>query len=78
MAEIIKTYLYHWYQENKLTLLILGGILGFVYYLNYQYKLNYRPKIKTKSPLESLEEELRQGKIKRLDYERKKINIMQK
>ena len=58
MIEVIKSYLYTWYLENKLTLLILGGLIVFIYYLNHQYKINYRSKIRPKTPLENLEEEL--------------------
>jgi hypothetical protein len=78
MVEIIKFYLFHWYQENKLTLIILGALLGFIYYLNRQYKLNYRPKMKVKTPLEVLEEERRRGKVNSLDYEKRKIKLLQK
>ncbi|MFH0819482.1 MAG: hypothetical protein V1892_00445 [bacterium] len=78
MIEAIKSYLYAWYLENKLTLFILGGFLFFMIYICHQYKLNFRPKIKSKTPLENLEEELRRGKINRLDYEKRKIKLMQK
>lgn len=78
MIEAIKSYLYAWYLENKLTLFILGGLIVFIYYLNHQYKINYRSKIKPKTPLENLEEELHHGKINRLDYEKRKIKLMQK
>jgi len=78
MLAIIKLYLYHWYLENKLTLIIIGGLIGFVWYLDYQYKKNYHLNIKPKSPLENLEEQLRHGKIDRLNYEKRKIKLMQK
>lgn len=77
MIAAIKTYLFNWYLENKLTLIVIGGIVGFIFYLNHQYKKNYHPKIKAKTPLETLEEELRHGKIDRLNYEKRKIKLMQ-